>query len=216
MRVDEDAAFRTREAAKSAARDSPNILAWGSADVLLDGLFAAETREPLPGLVSPEPSIDISPGRLSSCKQASFGAGLIGLFLSAETRIGCSAGDHHGGHRRVCSFHPVSATDLVSKGAPACTAPAVVLTVLAVPGFTETPCTVALTIAAVCRAIINSSFVGITHTDILLSWLEMRGPWRSLASRSSLAPSHGSLVTTSARNCGSFSPIPARWWFPNA
>jgi hypothetical protein len=38
----------------------------------------------------------------------------------------------------VCSFHPASATDLVSKGAPACTAPAVVLTVLAVPGFTET------------------------------------------------------------------------------
>src|SRR6266516_1580876 len=90
MRVDEDAAFRTREAAKSAARDSPNILAWGSADVVLDGLFAADTREPLPGLVSPEPSIDISPGRLSSCKQASFGAGLIDLFLPAETRIGCS------------------------------------------------------------------------------------------------------------------------------
>src|SRR5512132_1543294 len=43
-----------------------------------------------------------------------------------------------GRQRRVCSFHPVSATDLVSKGAPACTAPAVVLTVLAVPGFTET------------------------------------------------------------------------------
>ena len=84
----------------------------------------------------------------------------------------------------------------MSKGAPGCTAPAVVLTVLAVPGFTETRCTVALTIAAVCRAIINSSFVGITHTDILLSWLEMRGPWRSLASRSSLAPSHVSLVTT--------------------
>jgi hypothetical protein len=90
MRVDGETAFRTREAAKSAARDSPNILAWGSADVLLDGLFAGETRESLPGLVSPEPSIDISPGRLSSCKQASFGAGLIGLFLSAETRIGCS------------------------------------------------------------------------------------------------------------------------------
>src|SRR5262249_54514021 len=56
---------------------------------------------------------------------------------------------------------------------------------------------------------INSSFVGITHTDILLSWLEMRGPWRSLASRSSLAPSHASLVTTASRNCASFSPIPA-------
>jgi hypothetical protein len=56
----------------------------------IGGLFAAERRESLPGLVSPEPSIDISPGRLSSCKQASFGAGLIGLFLSAETRIGCS------------------------------------------------------------------------------------------------------------------------------
>jgi hypothetical protein len=90
MRVDEDAAFRTREAAKSAAKDSPNILAWGSADVSLDGLFAGERLESLPGLVSPEPSIDISPGRLSSCKQASFGAGLIDLFLPAETRIGCS------------------------------------------------------------------------------------------------------------------------------
>jgi hypothetical protein len=41
--------------------------------------------------------------------------------------------------------------------------------------------------------------VGITHTDILLSWLEVRGPWRSLASRSSLAPSHASLVTTAAQ-----------------
>jgi hypothetical protein len=32
-----------------------------------------------------------------------------------------------------------------------------------------------LTIATVCRAIINSSFVGITHTEILLSSVEMRG-----------------------------------------
>jgi hypothetical protein len=88
MRVDGETAFRTREAAKSAARDSPNILAWGSADVLLDGLFAGERREPLPGLVSPEPSIDISPGRLSSCKQASFRAWRIDLFLSVETSIG--------------------------------------------------------------------------------------------------------------------------------
>jgi hypothetical protein len=109
MRVEEDAAFRTREAAKSAARDSPNILAWGSADVLLDGLFAGERRESLPGLVSPEPSIDISPGRLSSCKQASFGAGLIGLawlidlFLSVETRIGRSPATTKGAG--MCTFH---------------------------------------------------------------------------------------------------------------
>jgi hypothetical protein len=62
MRVDRDAAFRTREAAKSAARDSPNILAWGSADVLLDGLFAAETGEPLPGPSATSRACVPSPG----------------------------------------------------------------------------------------------------------------------------------------------------------
>jgi hypothetical protein len=56
MRVDEDAAFRTREAAKSAARDSPNILAWGPVDVLLDGLSAADKRELLPGLSAKSPA----------------------------------------------------------------------------------------------------------------------------------------------------------------
>jgi hypothetical protein len=55
-RVDGDAAFRTREAAKSAARDSPNILAWGSADVLLDALLAGEPllSSTTPALIMPE------------------------------------------------------------------------------------------------------------------------------------------------------------------
>src|SRR5262245_44416638 len=78
MRVDEDAAFRTREAAKSAARDSPNILAWGSADVLLDGLFAAEPREPLPGPSAASRACVPRPACILSDRQRSV-SGLSGL-----------------------------------------------------------------------------------------------------------------------------------------
>src|SRR6266436_4092686 len=90
MRVDEDAAFRTRKAAKSAARDSPNILAWGSADLLLDGLFAAERREPLPGLSATSRASTYRPRVSVPAIKPSFGAGRIDLFLSAETRSGCA------------------------------------------------------------------------------------------------------------------------------
>ena len=55
MRADGDAALRTRQAANTAARDNPNILAWDSADVLLDRIFAAEKREP--GLSATSPSV---------------------------------------------------------------------------------------------------------------------------------------------------------------
>ena len=54
MRVDGDAALRTRQAANTAARDSPNILAWGSVDVLLDALGARQARV-LAGPVRKEP-----------------------------------------------------------------------------------------------------------------------------------------------------------------
>jgi hypothetical protein len=46
MRGDDDAAFRARQAANTAARDTPNILAWVADDVLLKALFSAEKREP--------------------------------------------------------------------------------------------------------------------------------------------------------------------------
>jgi hypothetical protein len=114
MRVDEDAAFRTREAAKSAARDSPNILAWESADLLLDGLFAAERREPLPGLSAMSRASTYRPRVSVPAIKLSFGAERIDQFLSAEKRL--RASDRHGRYRRVCSFHPVSATDLVVEG----------------------------------------------------------------------------------------------------
>jgi hypothetical protein len=48
--------LRTRQAANTAARDNPNILAWGSADALLDALSAADKRELLPGLSSKSPA----------------------------------------------------------------------------------------------------------------------------------------------------------------
>jgi len=53
--------LRTRQAANTAARDNPNILAWGSADALLDELSAADKRELLPGL-SAKASADILSG----------------------------------------------------------------------------------------------------------------------------------------------------------
>jgi hypothetical protein len=48
--------LRTRQAANTAARDNPNILAWGSADALLDALSAADKRELLPGLSAKSPA----------------------------------------------------------------------------------------------------------------------------------------------------------------
>ena len=48
--------MRTRQAANTAARDSPNILAWGSVDALLDGLSAPEKREFLPSLSAKSPA----------------------------------------------------------------------------------------------------------------------------------------------------------------
>ena len=132
MRVDEDAAFRTREAAKSAARDSPNILAWESADLLLDGLFAAERREPLPSLSAASRASTYRPRVSVPAIKLSFGAERIDLLLAAETRIGCSPAITMKGTGACAAFILFQPTDLVSKGAPTCTAPAVVLTVLAV------------------------------------------------------------------------------------
>src|SRR5262245_61929386 len=72
------------------------------------------------------------------------------------------------------------------------------------PASIGSHCAAALTIAAVCRAIINSSFVGITHTDILLSGLEMSGPWFSLASPPRMGwRSEGSLPLASAKSTAS-------------
>src|SRR6266404_6714686 len=87
MRVDGETAFRTRQAAHKAARDSPNILACRSADMLLDGLFAAERREPVPGLSATSRASTYPPGASVPAIRPSFGGGLIDLFLSAKTRI---------------------------------------------------------------------------------------------------------------------------------
>jgi hypothetical protein len=43
LRVDGDAAFRTRQAANSAAKDNPNILAWDSVSMFF--LIKAPVRE---------------------------------------------------------------------------------------------------------------------------------------------------------------------------
>jgi hypothetical protein len=48
--------LRTRQAADTAARDNPNIPAWGSADALLDERSAADKRELLPGLPAKSPA----------------------------------------------------------------------------------------------------------------------------------------------------------------
>src|SRR6266446_5431416 len=71
MRVDGDAAFRTRQAAHSAARESPNILAWGSADALLDGLLAGERGEPLQGPSATSRRCVPSPGCIMTAEQRS-------------------------------------------------------------------------------------------------------------------------------------------------
>ena len=89
MRAEGEAAFRIREAAKSAARDSPNILAWGSADVLLDGLFAAETGEPLPGPSAtsracvPSPGCIVIAGQRAASGRSTLIA--VALFLGCTT-----------------------------------------------------------------------------------------------------------------------------------
>src|ERR1700730_4757946 len=80
MRVGEEAAFRTRQAAHSAARDIPNILAWESTDALLDGFSAAEIREPLPGLSGVSSVSTHRLGASVAASKRSFGAGLIDLF----------------------------------------------------------------------------------------------------------------------------------------
>jgi hypothetical protein len=116
MRVDEDAAFRTREAAKSAARDSPNILAWESADLLLDVLFAAERREPLLGLSAASRASTYRPRVSVPAIKLSFGAERIDLFLSAETRIDCSLAITMKGTGACAAFILFQPTDSVSKG----------------------------------------------------------------------------------------------------
>jgi hypothetical protein len=47
--------LRTRQAANTAAKDNPNIPAWGSADALLDAL-GPEKREFLPSLSAKSPA----------------------------------------------------------------------------------------------------------------------------------------------------------------
>jgi hypothetical protein len=61
----------------------------------------------------------------------------------------------------------------------------------------------------VCRAIMISSFVGITHVDTLLFEVEMREPRFMFASTSSSSPSQAQDLQTRRRISGEFSPIPA-------
>src|SRR4029450_11899329 len=62
---------------------------------------------------------------------------------------------------------------------------------------------------AVCRAIISSSFVGITHADTRLSGREMRGPPDAFASGSSSMPIHADASQIRRRISADFSPMPA-------
>src|SRR5258708_11221019 len=114
MRVDGETAFRTRQAAHKAARDSPNILACRSADMLLDGLFAAERREPVPGLSATSRASTYPPGNSVPAIKPSFGGELIDPFLSGEDK-----------NRPPGRPPGRSPADIVLKGAPDCTALAV-------------------------------------------------------------------------------------------
>src|SRR5215471_15431676 len=56
----------------------------------------------------------------------------------------------------------------------------------------------------VCRAIISSSLVGITHAETLLFRAEIRGPLPALASLSSSRPSHAEASHIRRRISGEF------------
>ena len=60
-----------------------------------------------------------------------------------------------------------------------------------------------------CRAIINSSLVGITQAETLLAWVEIRGPLRLLASASSSMQSQSEDSHILWRISVEFSPMPA-------
>ena len=61
----------------------------------------------------------------------------------------------------------------------------------------------------VCRAMVSSSFVGITHAETRLPGLEIRGPLRPFASSSISMPSHADASQIRRRISGEFSPMPA-------
>ena len=73
---------------------------------------------------------------MAGIKVASFGAGLIDLFLSLETRIGCPSATTMEG-TGACVAFTVFVVDLMSGDASVSTAPAVALTVLAGVGFAD-------------------------------------------------------------------------------
>src|SRR4029077_19270207 len=60
-----------------------------------------------------------------------------------------------------------------------------------------------------CRAIINSSLVGMTHADTLLPGAEILGALRAFAPGSSSMPSHAQDLQIRRRISAEFSPIPA-------
>src|SRR5262245_7424434 len=62
---------------------------------------------------------------------------------------------------------------------------------------------------AVCRAIINSSLVGITHTETLLVLVEIRGPLLSFDLLSSSIPNQADASQIRLRTSAEFSPMPA-------
>src|SRR5262249_52273190 len=64
------------------------------------------------------------------------------------------------------------------------------------------------TTCCVCRAIMSSSLVGITHARTRLGPVLMRGPPRALAAASSSTPSHAAPWHTRSRMTAAFSPIP--------
>jgi hypothetical protein len=61
----------------------------------------------------------------------------------------------------------------------------------------------------VCRAIINSSFVGITQAETVLCWVEIFASRFEFASSSTSMPSQADAVQMRCRISAEFSPMPA-------
>jgi hypothetical protein len=61
----------------------------------------------------------------------------------------------------------------------------------------------------VCRAMMSSSFVGMTQAETRLAGREMRGPRARFASSSRSMPSHADAAQIRFRISAEFSPMPA-------
>jgi hypothetical protein len=161
---------------------------------LLDGLFAAERREPLLGLRAMSRASTYPPGASVPASDRSFGAGRIDLFLSVKTRIGRSPAITMEGTGACAAFILFQPLTYCRRERPACTAPAVVLTVLAVARFADDTCRIAVAMrspqeggrynptsrecshphAIACRIAKCNRHIGIDLVFIALTWSLLR------------------------------------------